>query len=277
MAEIGIVTDNTAQFTRPNFVGRERVHVIPFRLAASGGRNSLIPPQEADFASLYARLGERYDAVLVITLTSFFYPLASIARRAMRQAGHNHLMIQVIDSQNISLGLGMLVQLAAAAASAGESLAAMERLIRHALSNVYMLFCVPALEHLVAYGCLSRAQAIVGEMLSWLPLFVLEEGRLLPLQKVRASRYLGEAFQEYLSEFADPERIGFLYGQRHQACYTRTLREFVRLTFPRASFEEYLLESPVRAMLGEETLALAVMERDRHDAWRREADAEQAG
>lgn len=261
MAEICIVTDNTAQFTRPNFVGHEHVYVIPFRLQGEAAAEELIPPQVDDFVRLYARLSEHYEGILVITLTSFLHPLAGTARRAAQEYGGNHLAVQVVDSQNISLGLGMLVQLAAAAAGAGESLAAVERLVRQSIADVYMLFCIPALERIVKYGCLSRAQAVVGEMLGWLPLLALEEGRLVPLQKVRAARYLVEALQEYLSEFEEPERIGFLWGQRHQACYTRPVREFVRLTFPRAAFSEHMLEPAVSALLGEQTIALAVMER----------------
>lgn len=261
MAEICIVTDNTAQFTRPNFVGHERVHIVPFRVQSGDRGEVLIPPQVEDFVNIYTRLSERYEVALVITLTSFFYPLARIAQQAARQCGGNHLTVQVVDSQNISLGLGMLVQLAAAAANAGEPLAAVERLVRQSIHNVYMLFCIPTLERIVRYGCLTQAQAVVGEILGWFPLLALEEGRLIPLQKVRVARYLLEALQEYLSEFADPERIGFLYSQQHQTCYTRPLREFARITFPRAAFGEHKLESIVTALLGEQTLALAVMER----------------
>ncbi len=261
MTKVGIVTDNTAQFTRPNFPGHEYVHVASLLKPAPAGRG-VIPPSVEDFANLYARLGERYDALLVLTLTSFFSPLARLAQQAAHCGGGNHWTVQVVDSQNIALGLGLLVQLAAAAASAGESLDAIDRLIRQAIPNTYMLFCLPALERLVDFGCLTRAQAVVGEMLGWLPLFVLEEGRLLPIQKVRAARYLVEALQEYLSEFEDPERIGFLYGQRRQAGYATSIREFVRATFPRAAFGEYALEAPVVAMLGEQTIGLVVMERD---------------
>lgn len=261
MAEICIVTDNTAQFTRPNFVGYERVHVVPFRIQSGPKGEDLLPPRVEDFANVYTRLGECYDVALVITLTSFFYPLTNIARQAARQCANNHLTVQVVDSQNISLGLGMLVQLAAAAASAGESLASVERLVRQSIHNVYMLFCIPTLERLVRYGCLTQAQAVVGEILGWLPLLALEEGRLIPLQKVRVARYLVEALQEYLSEFENPERIGFLYSQQHQTCYTRPIREFARMMFPHAAFGEHMLDSMVTALLGEQTLALAVMER----------------
>lgn len=261
MAEICIVTDNTVQFTRPNFVGCERVHVVPFRVRSGPEGEEVIPPQVEDFVNIYTHLGKQYDVALVITLSSFFYPLARVAQQAVQQCGGNHLTVQAVDSQNISLGLGMLVQLAAAAASAGESLTAVERLVRQTVHNIYMLFCIPTLERIVRYGCLTRAQAVVGEILGWLPLLALEEGRLIPLQKVRVARYLLEALQEYLSEFADPERIGFLYSQQHQTCYTRPIREFARMMFPRAGFGEHKLESVVTALLGEQTLALTVMER----------------
>ncbi len=262
MADIGIITDSTAQFTRPHFPGHERVHIVPVRVSPGQKGAGLLPSQVEEFVSLYAQLSERYDAVLVLTLTSFFSPLAACAQQAAGCFRGNHLVVRVVDSQNIALGLGLLVQLAAAAAAAGESLDAIERLMRQTIPKVYMLFCLPALECIADYGCLSRAQAVVGEILGWLPLFILEEGRLLPVQKVRAARYLVEALQEYLSEFEAPEQIGFLYGQRRQLCYAAPLREFVQMMFPQATFGEYTLAVPVVAMLGEQAMALVVMERE---------------
>lgn len=259
MSGVCILTDNTVQFTRPTFPGRDRVYIVSPRShpVSSGGYH---PPEEQDFLQWYHSLGQRYDSILVLTGTSSLCPVAEIAHRVAHQYT-NHLTIQVIDSQNIAVGLGWLVQIASEAAISGASLTKIERLVRQSIAHIYMLFCIPALIRLAQRGTLSYAQAVVGEMLGWWPVFVLEEGHLTPMQKVRAARQLVDVFQEYLSEFESPLQICFLYGSGRQvSAYTQPINEFVRFTFPKTTFNEYTLNHALKEMLGEPTFGLAVLE-----------------
>ena len=133
MPNVCILTDSTAQFTQSRFPGYERVHVIPFDLqrierqasrplsGAAAIRTRLIPPTTQQFVQFYARLGRAYDSIVVLTLSSLFDPTLSHALAASEQYS-NGAPVEVIDSQTTALGLGMLVQIAARAASVGASL-----------------------------------------------------------------------------------------------------------------------------------------------------------
>ncbi len=51
---------------------------------------------------------------------------------------------------------------------------------------------------------MDNAQALVAEMMGMLPIFAFEEGRLVPMEKVRTPRHLFEAFQDFMGEFETP-------------------------------------------------------------------------
>ncbi len=79
---------------------------------------------------------------------------------------------------------------------------------------------------------MDNAQAVVAEMMGMLPIFAFEEGRLVPMEKVRTPRHLFEAFQDFMSEFESPAQIALLRSSGRGNLRTGPLRQFVKDTFP---------------------------------------------
>jgi DegV family protein with EDD domain len=271
MPNICILTDSTAQFTHSNFIGHERVHVIPFYVqnaAYQEGKplpdgilfqTQLIPPSPQEFIRSYARLSREYDSILVLTLSSLLSPTMKYALAASDQYS-NCATVEVIDSQTTAIGLGMLVQLAAGAASEGASLKEIDRRLRASIPRVYMLFCIPEPTYLAYSGLMNYAQALVAEMMGMLPIFTFEEGRLVPMEKVRTPRHLLEAFQDFMGEFENPSQIALVRSSVRGSLRTNPLREFVKGTFPEALFSEHPLQPHLAALFGPLSIGLVVME-----------------
>lgn len=266
MARLCILTDSTAQFTRPDFPGRDRIYLVPFRLqAASQGQegrlpHTLIPPGVHDFARFFDELGREYDAILVITLAASLSAAAEHARQAASRCS-KYAEIEVIDSHTTAAGLGILAQAAAEAAAAGATLRQVEMRVRSAIPHLYMLICIPELIYLAEAGHLTPAQATVGEMLGLLPIFSLEDGRLMPMQKVRTQRHLFESFQEFINEFEHPYHIALMRGVNHDTLRTRPLREYVQECFPETLFSEHNMNAHLAALLGPQSIGLVVVEK----------------
>lgn len=271
MQRVCILTDSTAQYTRPNFPGHERVFVIPFDLqpATRPGEFSqphplspqqVIPPSPQAFVDYYGRLSQEFDSILVLTISSMLNSTMEHALSASVQSGH-HARVEVVDSQSTGVGLGLLVQAAAGLAATGAGLKEIEHQVRTSIPCIYTLFCVPELSHLAQAGFLERSQAHAGEMLGLLPIFVLEDGRLTPTQKVRTPRHLFESFQEFLGEFDNPAHIALLRGGDHTTIRTRPLRQFVQVTFPDTPFSEHSLSQPLAALFGPQSIGLVVLEK----------------
>jgi len=257
MENICILTDSSATFSRMAFTGHDRVKVMQFEVQPMPLPN-LVPPSVEDFIHEFSILGRSFDQVLVVVMSSGLNPIAGAAAEAVLQFG-GRTSVTVVDSLNTGAGLGFLVELAAQAASAGETSQAIEHLLRASIPHIYTLFCIPGLEHLAAVGYLSKAQSIVGEMLGLFPIFVLEEGHLSPLEKVRTQRHLIESFQEFMEEFESPRQITLMKGQQNHL-RTRPLRQYVSELFPETPFSEHPLNAALTALLGPQTIGLAVME-----------------
>lgn len=264
MPRICILTDSTAQFTRVNFPGRERVFIIQMvTQAGSNGRESiqkLRPPSTQDYLRFYQHLSREYDAVLVLAVSGHINEAVRHAEEASRLF-NDHAAIQVVDSQTTGAGLGMLVELAASALNNGASLFEVEQQVRGAISRVYMLICIPELSRLVGLGLLKPTQAVVGEMLGMMPVFVIEDGNLALMEKVRTPRHLFESFQEFMGEFTTPKQIVLQYGVNQNTLRTRPLRQFVQETFPGTVYSEYGLNQNLGIIFGNQCIALVVMDR----------------
>lgn len=265
-ARVCILTDSTAQFTRAAFPGRDRVCVIPCKVqpaARQGDRPSpqqLSPPSPQDFIRHYTDLSRQYDCILVLTLSSQLSPVMEHALAAARQYS-NHATVEVVDSQTTAIGLGMLAQAAAGLAAEGASLKEVEQRVRAFVPRIYFLLCIPQLTHLARCGYMDHSQALVGEMMGLMPLFSMEGGRLIPMEKVRTPRHLYEAFQEFVSEFEAPEHIALMRGVSHNTVRTRPLRQYVHETFPGTPFDEYPIQPPLAALFGPQSAGLLVVEK----------------
>jgi len=255
MGRACILTDSTAQFTRPDFPGHEHVCIVPFSISGDGGRRLQAPDVE-EFTAQYRSLGREYDQIVAVLLSSALSPAAGNARRAADANGWR-ARVQVIDSQTTAVGLGLLVERAAAAALKGDMLA-VERKVRETMPAVYSLFCLPGLRTLALSGYLSESQALVGEMLGLLPIFAMEEGQLSPFNKVRTQRHLIETFEEYLGEFADPAHIALIRSNGNGR--GNPLREYVETAFPDVAFSEHVPNAHLSALFGPNSAGLVVLE-----------------
>ena len=102
--------------------------------------------------------------------------------------------------------------------------------LRGLIPRVYMVFFVESLDYLEAGGRIGRAQALLGSMLNIKPLLILEDGEIVPLEKVRTRAKAIEKLAEFVSEFTQIESLCILQEEENQD--TETLRELVHDWFP---------------------------------------------
>lgn len=271
MSNVCILTDSTVQFVHPNFPGHERVYIIPFGIQQTspegeiprrdnGLAKRLVPPSLTEFVRYYTQLSREYDTIFVLTLSSLLNPTMRVALSASMQSG-NPATIDVIDSQTTGIGLGLLVQEAAGAAAAGAAPADIERKMRACIPRIYMLFCIPELTYLAHSGFMDYSQALVAEMMGMLPIFVIEDGRLTPMEKVRTQRHLFESFLEFINEFEKPAHIALMRAATHNTSRSRAVRQYIQETFPGTCFSEHTVAPHLAALFGPQSTALVIMEK----------------
>ena len=128
--------------------------------------------------------------------------------------------LEIIDTKCAALGVGMIVQQAADMAAAGSSKE--EILARvHFLSNhMEHLFTVGDLEYLARGGRISKASALVGGLLNIKPLLNVEDGKLVPLEKIRGKKKLIKRTLELMNERGKDlasQTIGICHGDAEES------------------------------------------------------------
>jgi DegV family protein with EDD domain len=96
--------------------------------------------------------------------------------------------VRIIDSLNVSMGLGFMVMAAAKAASQGKNIDEVAAAAESMLQRVHFLFVVDTLEYLHKGGRISGAKALLGTALSIKPLLHFEDGLIQPLVQVRTKK-----------------------------------------------------------------------------------------
>lgn len=142
-------------------------------------------PAVGDFLTVYQRLAEEgTDGIVSIHLSSRLSGTVSSANAAREEFG-DRCAVAVVDSQNVSLGLGMIVIAAAEAARAGAGLEEVRRVAEDAARRTHILFVLDTLEHLQRGGRIGRAQAFIGSLLHVKPLLTVRDGEVHPLERLR--------------------------------------------------------------------------------------------
>lgn len=126
------------------------------------------------------------DEVIVITLASTLSGTYNSARLARSSMDENR--IHLIDSQNVSFSLALLVQEALDLRNQGKSAQEIVKTIEADKKKVRLLGLVPTLEYLKRGGRISATTAAIGDLVGIKPILTLLDGQIEVPVKVRGMK-----------------------------------------------------------------------------------------
>jgi DegV family protein with EDD domain len=282
MSKVRIVTDATA-YLEPEVVAKHQITVLPVeirfgddefklhygdsakplfeRMAAGPAKPAQATIPASLFQKTYERLNRETEEILVI-LSSGQLNSAHREAGAAARAFLGRCRITIMDSQSASWGLGLIVKAAAKAAEEGQSLDDIVRLVRGMLPHIYMVFFVDRLDYLEGGGRIGVAQALLGTMLRIKPLLLVEEGDIIPLEKVRTLGLALEKLASFVAEFANLREIVILRSPLDSSNQDLVdgLREHLSLALPKTDFPVIEYDPVLACHLGPEALGVAVYE-----------------
>lgn len=280
MGSIRIVTDSTAQLA-PELAEQLGITIVPLeisfgtqkfregvdltsgeffhRVEHSPVMPSASAPTEEAFRQVYATLNQSANQILSIHVSGKLNETCANARSA---ADHflGRCEIVVIDSWTISLGLSILVQAAAQAAMQGVELDEIVRLVRGMVPHIYAVFFTNTLKYLERAHRLSESQAILGTMLGIRPFLALEEGEILPMEKVRTREKSIDKLVEFVAEFARIERIVVVQSPSRAGKDALTLLDRLKSSFHGYEFDTLTYGPTLGTYIGPCSLGLIVYE-----------------
>jgi DegV family protein with EDD domain len=93
--------------------------------------------------------------------------------------------VRVVDSELVSMSLGLITLAAAKLASSGSDAKSVESKVLDMRSQVETYFSVATLEFLRRGGRIGRASALLGSVLQLKPVLCIRDGLVTPLERVR--------------------------------------------------------------------------------------------
>jgi len=201
---VAIVTDSTADLP-PAMVAARSIKVVPLTLHFDG--RSLLDgvditpsefyrklpnatthpttsqPSPGQFAETYTSLLADHDSVVSIHISQRLSGTYESARQGAEMTDAKR--VHVIDSQVVSMSLGLVTLAASTMAASGSDAEAIVSKVEGMRADVQTYFSVATLEFLRRGGRIGRASALVGSVLQVKPVLCIRDGLVTPLERVR--------------------------------------------------------------------------------------------
>lgn len=288
MSQVHIVTDSAATIT-PEAAERLGVTVVPLTIRighdgnATGtaevcedgtdldheelllrmGRNRIHPnisgPTEEQFRRIYSRLTRQTNQIISLHSSSSLSLVCREAEKAARKF-LGRCDIVVIDSETLSMGLTILVEEAARLANQSTPLGEIMRQIRGIIPRIYIVLITDTMDYLEHSRLISPAQAILGTMLGIRPFLAIEEGKIIPMEKVRSCDRAIDKLAEFAGEFSSIEKIAILQSTSYPTEQTKMLRERLDPIVPGHELPILLYGPLLASHIGPDGLGLVVYE-----------------
>ncbi len=278
--KVAIITDSTAYF-EPGDVEKLGIHVVPlniylgnekflenieivtdelFRRLDYGAPYPVsAPPEAVVFERLYNKLHKQTDQILSIHISNHLSETVQQAKMGA-EALLGRCNIEILDSMTTSVGLGILVKAAAQAARDGASIDEIVRLVRGMVPHIYLVFYVETMDYLERNGRIGRAQAILGSMLNIKPILFMEDGDIIPLEKVRTADRAIEKLFEFVAEFDNLEQTAIIQRSKQPNKETRNLQGRLRQSFSGFGFPIIQYGPDLATRIGPDALGIVVYE-----------------
>ena len=137
------------------------------------------------FSRYFQQVVDAGDQAVVLTLSS---ELSGTYQSAMIAAMDFPERIYVVDSRNVTIGSGILAELAVSLAEAGQDAKTIADTLTRERENVRLVAVLDTLEYLKKGGRISKTVAFAGELLSIKPVVAVVDGAVAMLGKARGNK-----------------------------------------------------------------------------------------
>ena len=164
-------------------------------------------PSPQDFANTYDKLTETTNEILVIILSSRLsgtYQSAMAGKSLMKA---KKCRVEVIDSETVAGGLGLVVLAAAKEAQNGTNLDKLVEFTRKTLKRSHFIVYFDTLKYLAKGGRIGKAQGLLGSVLPIKPILNVKEGEMSPVTRVRSVAAGIAYLNNFMSSFKNIEAV----------------------------------------------------------------------
>ena len=210
------------------------------------------------FTQVFERLAdEGAQAILSIHISETLSAAVNSARIAAEQ--FKRIPVTVLDSSQLSLGLGVIVERAAQLAGSGKEAQEIIESLKNLMERVYVFASLKTLEYLRRSGRMNFALARFGELLQLKPLLHMNMGKATA-HRARTQKRATARLLEWLAEYAPYEKLAILHaGVEEEA---EALHQQARSYFPQSEVLIAQITPVLGAHLGVGALGFACISKE---------------
>jgi len=202
---VRIVTDSTADLPR-QLVKELGIAIVPIyvrfgeevyrdqvdisedefyqRLENTKVHPSTVQPGPQDFLEVYRKVSPKADGIVSIHISGKLSGTCNSALMAKDMLGTG-CPVEVVDSEAVSMGLGLIVIVAATMAKRGESIDKIVKEVKKTIPKIHLLALFDTLKYLLLGGRIGKAKALLGSILNVKPMLSLKDGEVVPAGQAR--------------------------------------------------------------------------------------------
>jgi DegV family protein with EDD domain len=166
-------------------------------------------PSPQKFHAIYNALAdEGATEVLSIHISSILSAVLDVARSAAQET--TSVPVTVIDSQQLSLGTGFLVETAAQLAAAGKSIIEIRETLNAQIERTHVFAVIDTLEFLKRSGRMNGFISNIGTLIQIKPILTMHKGKP-ETERVRTRERATKRLFEMLDKLGEIERIAIVH------------------------------------------------------------------
>ena len=154
------------------------------------------------FKDVFTEMAQNGESGIYVAFSSQLSGTYQTAQMIYEQVQEEYpeFQLSIIDSKCASLGAGLAVQECVKQRQLGKDLEEAVKQASFVCEHMEHLFTVEDLEYLAKGGRVSKASAFVGGLLQIKPLLHVEDGKLVPLEKIRGKKKLLRRMLDVMEE-----------------------------------------------------------------------------
>jgi len=184
---------------------------------------STTQPGPQDFLEVYQKLSEGADGIVSIHISGKLSGTCNSALMA-RDMLETGCLVEVVDSETLSMSVGLIVIAAAEMAKAGESMDKIVAETKKAIPKTYLFFLLDTLEYLKRGGRIGKAKALLGSILSVKPMLTIKDGELVPAGQARTRAKGMDKLFDFVENAGNIQDLAVVYNTTPDEAQTLAAR-----------------------------------------------------
>ena len=214
-------------------------------------------PSPQDFADVYSELSQDASGIISVHISGKLSGTCNSALRAKEMVSEK-CPIEVVDSEMVSMGLGLIAIEAANIANSGKDFQQVVKEVKQLIPHTHVWALFDTLKYLAKGGRIGKAKSLLGSVLNIKPILTVKDGEMAPATQARSREKGIGLLYNFASNCTDIKDLSVMYTTTPDEA--KILANRLGAIFDRDRIQIARLGSALGVHAGPGALAVALIE-----------------